>query len=387
MKRPLLIDISRILWRRWRGSPSTGIDRACLAYLRHFADRALAVVQRGGFTRVLAPQSSARLATLLLEQRADFRRLATRELARALVGPGRHADNRHGAIYLNVGHTGLDLPGHGRWVHGARVSPIYYVHDIIPITHPHYCRAGEDERHRLRMRAALSLGRGIIANSQDTSEALVDFAQREQIAPPPMLVAPLALSVQRPLGAALPPIAAPYFLMIGTIEGRKNYRLALQAWRRLAARLGEQAPRLVIIGARGWAADDVFHDLDTNALLRRFVIERGACSDAELASYIAHARALLFPSFVEGQGLPLVEALAAGTPAIASDLAVFHEMAGNIPDYLHPEDVDGWVNAITCYLPENSAPRSAQLMRLASFHAPVWEDHFRQVESWIAGLH
>ena len=75
---------------------------------------------------------------------------------------------------------------------------------------------------------------------------------------------------------------------------------------------------------------------------------------------MANARALLFPSFVEGYGLPLIEAMAAGIPVIASDLPVFHEIGQAVPELLSPDDVDAWSRAIMDYAAPDSARRSAQ---------------------------
>ncbi|MFX9676788.1 hypothetical protein ABTO97_19320, partial [Acinetobacter baumannii] len=68
----LLLDVSRMVWRRWRGQHPTGVDRACLAYAQHYRSRALAVVQRGGFTRVLDRERSMRLFDALIDHQADF---------------------------------------------------------------------------------------------------------------------------------------------------------------------------------------------------------------------------------------------------------------------------------------------------------------------------
>jgi glycosyltransferase involved in cell wall biosynthesis len=74
--------------------------------------------------------------------------------------------------------------------------------------------------------------------------------------------------------------------------------------------------------------------------LKGVVIEEASCSDERLRNYLQHAQALLFPSFVEGYGMPLAEALALQVPVLASDIDVFHEIADDIPEYIDP--LDGW---------------------------------------------
>ena len=144
--------------------------------------------------------------------------------------------------------------------------------------------------------------------------------------------------------------------------------------------------RLLIIGQRGWEAEEVFETLDRPGTLEGHVTELGSCSDEQLAEHLVTARALLFPSLVEGYGLPLVEALGLGVPVIASDLSVFREICGDIPTYLEPRDISGWEAAIIDYAQGDSMSRASQLQRMEGFHAPDWAGHFRAVESWLSSL-
>ncbi len=388
---PVFLDVSRLLWRAWGRRLPTGIDRTCLAYVAHFRDRARAVVQRRGFTRVLPAALSRHLFDLLLEPGEDVRRRLA-DLAPGGLLARMDAPLAQG-IYLNVGHTGLDKPGHAAWIRRTGVRPIYFVHDLIPLTHPEYCRPGEPEKHLERMKALLSLGSGIVANSHDTLAELTRFAARLPGAPmPPALVAPLGVARVK----AAPPAAVaggvpglparPYFVMLGTIEGRKNHLLILNIWAEMARRLGPACPQLVVIGQRGWECEQAVGMLERCETIRGHVVELPRCDDARLKAYMADARALLFPSFVEGYGLPLVEALSLGTPVIASDLTVFRELAGEIPDYLSPLDGQGWTRLIEAYAVPESAARAAQIGRMAGWAAPTWRAHFALVDAWLAQL-
>jgi len=377
---PLLLDVTRLIWRRWKGRLPTGIDRVCLAYLRHFGVHAQAVVQHDRFRRILDRRASRELFALLERSPGTFR---WQLLLRALGHLNGLNCNGKGRLYLNIGHTGLDRPGFRQWVLRSEVRPIFLVHDLIPITHPGFCRTGEAERHRERMRTVLTTAAGVIGNSQATLDALADFARDESLPNPPGVVAWLGVD---PLCAPQPTPAPdrPTFVILGTIEGRKNHELLLDIWSRLIDRMGDQTPRLVIVGQRGWEASRVFERLDNDRKLLGSVTEIGRCTDEELAGHLASARALLFPSFVEGYGLPLVEALGLGVPVIASDLPVFREIGGDIPLYLDPRDERAWEVAILDYAGRNSAARAAQLERMKGYRAPSWENHFDTVEAWLS---
>lgn len=374
--------MSRLVWRRWAGRHPTGIDRVCLAYLDHFRDRAQAVVQHPNFRRILNRRASQRLFQLLAEPGIKFR---AQLIASAIRHGGSLSCPGNARLYLNLGHTGLDRNGFAEWTGQADVRPIYLIHDLIPITHPEFCRAGERERHAKRMRAALATATGIIGNSQATLDALRHFGASEGL-PQPSELAGLLGSTSLPRPAAAPAPSRPTFVVLGTIEARKNHLLLLHIWSRLVARLGIAAPRLIIIGQRGWEAEQVYDILDRGEALRDHVVELSGASDEEVAFHLSSAKALLFPTLAEGYGLPLVEALELGVPVIASDLPVFREIGQDIPTYLNPIDGIGWEQAIIDYAADHSVTRAAQLQRISQFHAPRWTDHFRAVEDWLPKL-
>ena len=384
--RPLLLDVSRLIWRRWAGRLPTGIDRVCLAYLRRYRAEAQAVVQGRGMRRILGKRASHRLFDVLQDPGPHFRSEFMRLLPRLLSAPGTALAGR-GRLYLNVGHTGLEEPALLDWTRTANVRPVYLVHDLIPITHPEYCRAGEAVRHAERVRNMLANAAGIIANSRATLESLAEFATREALPLPRAVAALLGVESWRPgSGPRENHGGAPTFVMLGTIEARKNHLMLLQVWTRLARRLGPDTPRLVIIGQRGWECEQVVDLLERCQPLQGHVVEIGRCSDAELLSHLQSARALLFPSLVEGFGLPLIEALSLGTPVIASDLPVFREISPGIPTYLDPLDGPAWERTILRYAEEDSASREGQLVRLRNYRPPDWDGHFAVVNELLLQL-
>jgi glycosyltransferase involved in cell wall biosynthesis len=388
---PLLLDVTRLIWRRWEGVRATGIDRICDAWLEHFAARSQAVIIMKQRQVILPMRASQALFAALLaplqpgsDRAASFRRNLIKLALRWGWHLLRDYDGKQ-RFWLNPGHTGLHIPALAGWCVKAGVRPIYLVHDLIPITHPDFCRAGEDAKHRARMTMVLQSGAGVVGNSQHTLDTLAQFAASTGHRMPPATVAwPGCASLQADASAP-PDNDVPSFVILGTIEGRKNHALLLSVWQRMLAQMGDACPRLIIIGRRGWEADNVFATLD-NTDFGGKVIEAGAVDDAELAQLLTSARALLFPSFAEGFGIPLVEALSAGIPVIASDLDVFREIAGDIPELLGPDDEAGWIAMLTDYASKSSPRRDAQLARISEFTAPDWHRHFVQVNAFLSDL-
>ena len=105
-------------------------------------------------------------------------------------------------------------------------------------------------------------------------------------------------------------------------------------------------PRLCIIGKRGWENENVLDMLDRCETIRNSVEEFGDLTDAEVQVLMKSSAALLFPSFIEGLGIPLLEAAALKLPCIVSDIPVFREIAPEGTVFLDPLDGLGWKRAI-----------------------------------------
>lgn len=378
----MLIDVTRLADRFLQGRLPTGVDRVSLAYVNHFHDRAHALVRFGGRWAEMTHRDSQLIFDALLDGTKDRAGTLRRCVAR---GYASFWERRRSTVLWNTGHTGLDLPDYARAVKRRALRPLFFLHDLIPITHPEYCRPGEADKHHRRLDAMLSVGHGLLVNSRATRDELVEYAARKGVPVPPCAVAPLA-PARLPQPDTRRPLARPYFVILGTIEARKNHLLLLQLWRQLVTTLGDEAPRLVLIGQRGWECEQVVDQLDRCEQLRGFVIEKAGCTDVELATWLHHARALLFPTFAEGFGMPLVEALMLGVPVIASDLPVFREIAGDIPEYLDPIDGMGWKHLILDYAAPDSTRRRAQCERMTGYAPPTWEEHFAVVEELMQGL-
>jgi glycosyltransferase involved in cell wall biosynthesis len=379
----LLLDISRLFHRRLLGRVPTGIDRVSLEYVRHYGGRARAVLGVRPFFSVLSRPESGRAFRAVLEPGEGVPGELAALIMRAYVRWWGRADVAD-SVLLNTSHTGLESAGYASSLRRRGARPVFFVHDLIPITHPEHCRPGEAARHAKRMRTAVTAGRGIVVASQHTLATLGRFCDGAGLPLPPAVVAPLASSLLR-AEAAPRPLPQPYFVVVGTIEARKNLVLLLELWRGLVERSGAQAPRLVLIGQRGFGCAPAIELLGRREL-QEHVLEVGPRSDREIAAYLRHAQALLFPSFEEGYGLPLAEALALGVPAIASDLPAFREIAGDIPEYAGPRDARRWSELIAEYARPDSALRAAQQRRLAGFRAPTWVGHFERVDTFLASL-
>lgn len=401
----IALDLSRLLSRAGRGTP-TGIDRVELAYAEHLiatgAPSCFTAIRAGGALALLRRRTAERFVAELgvawrggadpsgqagrdrqvrqTARRARIALLASRE--RALMARLHRSPAR--PVYLLVSHHHLEKRGLiARLKQRSPARFVCLIHDLIPIEFPEYAKPGQAENHLRRIETAAQFADALIVNSAVTRDALqphLDRAGRD----PPVLVAPFGADLPPAAVAGAPPLGRPYFVYVSTIEARKNHLLLLNLWRRLAFELGEGTPLLVLVGQRGWETENVVDMLERCPALRGTVIEHNALPDADMVRLLHGARALLLPSFAEGFGFPLIEALELGVPALCSDLAALRETGGEVPEFLDPLDGPGWRAAVLDYAAADSARRAAQLVRLAGWRPPRWDEHFAIVDRFIA---
>lgn len=371
----IILDVTRLYRRINKQQTLTGIDRVSRAYINHYQTSSQALLRLCGKNIVLSSKHSQKLFTWLLNP-------STRINLKLIILSSLYKNNIHKhSILINTGHIGLKQKSYIKMLTKYALKPIFFVHDLIPFTHPEYCSPGEDVRCKQKLDYILKYAQGIITNSKATLAEVKSYTNLNI----PATVAKLATDIQT-TERINRTINKPYFVMLSTIEARKNHLLILQIFRNLAQTDPENTPHLYIIGKRGWEAEQVFDILDRCPIIKKHITEINNCQDHELRNYLQNAQALLFPSFAEGYGLPLIEAIQLNTPVIASNLAVFKEIAADIPEYIDPLDGMAWQKAILAYTSSQSSERKEQQKKIQNFIAPSWQEHFQIVDRFLQTL-
>jgi glycosyltransferase involved in cell wall biosynthesis len=173
--------------------------------------------------------------------------------------------------------------------------------------------------------------------------------------------------------------AIPVFIAVGWLDPRKNQQLLLDALPLLHA-AGVRA-RLVLFGKRGPAARPILARLRNEPFLRTHVTWIEDASDGEINYAYRHCTALLYPSFAEGFGLPLVEALSVGTRVFASDIPVFREIAPGHAVFFDPHDPAALAGLLMrfCQHGEFAAPLAGQPFAWPDWRASA-DDLLRRVQ-------
>lgn len=250
----------------------------------------------------------------------------------------------------------------------ARAGGLVTVHDLA------YLRYAETVTGDAREYASLvprALGRG--ASVLAVSQAMADeIADEYALAPDRVVVAHHGVdprwSRAMPASSALRArLGLPdrYLLFLGNLEPRKNLGLLVRA--HAAARRADPAvPRLVLVGPAGWG--DRWQGTPPDG---RDVVLAGYLDDDDLHAVVAGAEAVCMPSHYEGFGLPVLEAMAAGRPVLASDIPAHREIGGGLAELLPTDDVDAWASALgRADRPDGPEHRAARRAQAAGF---TWE--------------
>ncbi|RUR07059.1 glycosyltransferase family 1 protein [Legionella sp. km772] len=380
----LLIDSTFIITELKRKRPPHGIPRVILAYLRHYGENLQLVYRLRGKLFILSQHYSKQIIALILLWNPKHYPAIFALLLRAIYMAEKiNKDNQY--FLFKLDQNGMKYPNYFNQLKRLGIKTIIMIHDLFPITHPEYSDPSYAKQFETNIRLSLKYASGLLCVSKNTQNILAQYVRLNNLHSPLTIPTHLAPGFEAIVAAKTAPLAHPYFVIISTLVARKNHLLLLYIWRKLVDDLGAQAPKLVIIGKRSSECSTTLALLDRCNQLKQYVIELTA-TDEELQNYLNHARALLFPTFAEGYGLPLIEALSTKVPVLCSNLAIFKEIAQDIPDYIDPIDGKAWMDMILDYAQENSLHRKAQMQRLSQFKIPTWEEHFDRVNQFIAGI-
>ena len=214
------------------------------------------------------------------------------------------------SIYMNVANFPLDWDRHIAWLdQRPDIRPVFFIHDLLPIQQPQWFWPKEPSRHARRLALLARRGAAAIVASTSVEQDLRGHLALSGKANLPIFRTPPPVSeiFSEPATFDSRLAAVPFFVICGTIEPRKNHLLLLDVWRELVTIHGATAPKLVIVGNRGWNSEKTIHALE-DEFLRGHVIEVAGLPTCDYKKLLDHCRALLAPSFAEGFGLPVAEA-------------------------------------------------------------------------------
>ncbi|OQX57379.1 MAG: hypothetical protein B5M52_07590 [Helicobacteraceae bacterium 4484_230] len=270
---------------------------------------------------------------------------------------------------------------------GAHVVSVVY--DLIPMTHPEFCSDSLVYFFNDWFPQAFNISDSFIAISKTVEDDVkTAVAHYNPLGAPGKGYAHFTLGSElneRALSADIPEdivsvfdTAVNTFLFVSTIEPRKNHAYLLDAFEILWKRGADI--QLLFVGRLGWKNEDILQRIYSHPYYNKRLFMFNDLDDSALLYCYRHAHMLLFPSFTEGYGLPIVESLHYGLPVLASDIAVHHEVGQDKIGYFDIGDPSDLASKII------SIEKNDVEILAREIDTPTWRESAIQLLHTIQGM-
>lgn len=271
---------------------------------------------------------------------------------------------------------------------------VLILHDMIPISHPHYCRRRDAMAAGWLMRRAVRNSHKIITVSHYSAdqialyfphlksqiEVVYDGVDHERFFPiENRETQAMALAARFNL------YSPQFFLIVTTLSPRRNLIRFMEAYAQHLSSTGERETCLAVAGCRGWKDHDIFQTMRSLGLENRIHF-LDFVSDNDLVLLNQSALALANPSLLEGFGLTLLEAMACGTPALSSNTTALDEIAGEAALKFDPLNVRQMRDAITLLATQKDARQEYSQKGIAHAKQFHWQKTAKETLDVINGL-
>lgn len=261
-----------------------------------------------------------------------------------------------------------------------------YIYDLIPITHAQYCSAKPAEVFSISFAEVARYISFCLTISEFVARDVGTYLRSHAIPAFQALPIPLAHehsfdsvrsnNSQRPTSSIQALGDHPFVLCVCTIEARKNHVFLLAVWQKMIA-AGLDVPDLVLVGRLGWCINDFLYQVEESHYLGgRLHIIHGM-SDTDLAWLYKKCLFTVFPSFVEGWGLPVGESLSYGKVCVASSMTSVPEVGGDLVVYIDPFNIDSGYKAISELILDKGRRAELEARIRDIFVTRTWKDFGR----------
>jgi len=271
------------------------------------------------------------------------------------------------------------------------VKVITCCYDLIPVLFPQYCVGDVAAKFREYFTNITWSSSGMLCISERSESDYRALAVQLGMPQIPTKVMRLGNKLPEPGEDVSDHVASiceqRFILFVSTIERRKNHEVLYKALHILAeqGRLSDDL-KLVFVGMPGWGVADLLKDIELDPIVSRHIIQLSHVNDAELCRLYEACQFFVYPSFYEGWGLPVAEALAFGKFVIASDRGSIPEVGGDLVEYVDPWNATAWSEAIDKYSNDPDLVRS-RARRIQSEYYPIhWSETADAVTDLMATL-
>ncbi|MCD6109683.1 glycosyltransferase family 4 protein [bacterium] len=224
----------------------------------------------------------------------------------------------------------------------TKKKTVAFIHDLTTLRFPEYHLAKNKILYHFRFKNIKKYADAILTNSNHTKNDIIKYLRIPENkihvtyfgAHKRFRHIPDKLEINKTLRKYS--IDSPYICYVGTIEPRKNLINLLKAFKHLKTK--KKIPhKLVLVGKDGWFFEEIYKTIE-KLDLKNDIIRTGFTPDEDIPFLLNGAETFIYPSFYEGFGLPVLEALACGVPTITSNNSSLPEVGENAVKYVNPED-------------------------------------------------
>ncbi len=377
----------------------SGIQRVQCEIIRQLiehpqADPVRFVILRDGYD-LAAIQSSALLSSIDLFSSGAFSKEQIRSSVRDLTNRSLPCALRAGDVFLTVG-AFWAVRGIGRLLQHLKNTGVIiglFIHDVIPITHPEYFQARDVKVFVKAMVEALTFADFILTSSAYNKVAIDRHCASGGFAPRPIHVVPLAhelASLSTSVSEISDEVAEiadrEFVLCVGTIEVRKNPTYLFNVWKLMTQSDRREIPTLVFAGRIGWLVRDFIEQLEICDYLAGKIAILNSVNDVELDLLYRRCLLTMFPSFAEGWGLPVGEALARGKVSICAAEGGIPEVGRALADYVDPYNVRSGLEQLLGYLDSCELRRRREEQIADQFKPRSWRQVVEELTSFIRSM-
>ncbi|MBN1269572.1 MAG: glycosyltransferase family 4 protein [Kiritimatiellae bacterium] len=269
----------------------------------------------------------------------------------------------------------------------TRGRSVVTIHDTSFLRHPETTEEKNLRYLTAKIRDTVARADAIITDSVFSAMEVEELlkAPREKLHP---ILLGLSAGLRRPDHEAIRAfrgrhgLERPYLLMVGTLEPRKNVPFLVEVFEKLGGFDGD----LVIAGMRGWKYEPILQRIEVSPRRDR-IRYLEYVREEDLPALYAGAQLFVFPSFYEGFGFPPLEAMACGTPVVASAAGSLPEVLGGAAELVEGFDADEWTARVGALLADRARCEQLRARGLEQAKKFRWEETARKTWNVYREVH
>ena len=269
------------------------------------------------------------------------------------------------------------------------VKIVTLIYDIISIDYPQFCDKSDVMNFTDYFGATLLFSDKIIVTSRDTKNAILLHCEKMSIDAPTIDIVPLGgdfkkkEKAEQNVKSEIKDIVSGgrYLLMVGTIEPRKNHRLLLETYKKYL----REKINFVFAGFSGQGMEEFFAEFTSDPNYQNGIWHVANASDDDIDYLYKNAFALVFPSYIEGYGLPIIEAFVREVPVIAANTNINREIAGERAVFFE-QDNSAELARIVSELLEDEDKYESFCERVKGSVPKTWDDTASEIKKSLKGV-